>query len=69
MVNWEAGKEAFDVEQQMDLEGRSANSGKISIGGHSNLLDVHSMDSKRHPREAQTYLLHLPLVVAKRESL
>ena len=68
MVNWKARKEATDVEQQMALEDRQADTGKISIGGHSGLLDVHSMDSKGHSGEIMSSLLHLPLARAKRES-
>ena len=68
MVNWEVGKEAINVEQQMALEGRSINSGKISTGGHSGLLDVHSMDPKRHSREALINMIHFPMEGAERIS-
>ena len=68
MVNQEAGKEANDVEQQMALEGRSVDLGKISIGGHSGILDVHHIDSKGHSGNITMHLLHLPLAGAERDS-
>ena len=46
MDNLESGKEVVDVEQQMVVEGRKADIGKVSFGGNSSLLDVHYMDTK-----------------------
>ena len=68
MVNREARKEATNVEQQMALEGRPNDPGKISIGGHSGILDVHCMDSKGHSGKIMMRLFHLPLEGAERDS-
>ena len=69
MVNWEAGKEATDVEQQMALEGRPVDTGKISIGGNTGILDVHCMDPKGRSGKVTTHLLHFPLARAERGTL
>ena len=69
MVNWEAGKEATDVEQQMALEGRPVDIGKICIRGNTSILDVHCMDPKRCSGEATMHLLHFPMEGAERGTL
>ena len=69
MVNWEAGKDATDVEQQMAFEGRPVDTGKISIGGNTNILDVHCMDPKGSSGKATTHLLQFPLAGSERGTL
>ena len=58
MVNWETGKVANGVEQQMVVKGRSINTGKVNSGGNTGLLDVHYMDPKRCAGESSTYLFY-----------
>lgn len=69
MVNWEAGEEAIGVEQQMALEGRLADTDRVSIGGNTGILDVHCMDPKRRFGEATTHLFYFPMAGAERGTL
>lgn len=68
MVNRKAGKEVTSVEQQVALEGRPTDPGKVSFGGHPDILDVHCLDSKGHPRKITTHLFRLPLARTKRDT-
>ena len=50
----------------MVVEGKSTDTGNVSIGGKSSLLDVHCMDPKRCVGETSTYLFHFLMVGAER---
>ena len=68
MVNRKDGKEVTAMEQQVALKGKVVDPGKVSFGGHPNILDVHHMDSKGHPRKTMTHLFHLPLAGIERDT-
>lgn len=68
MVNRKARKEVTGVEQQVALEGRPADLGKVRFGGRPGILDVHCLDSKGHSRKIMTHLFHLPLAGTERDT-
>ena len=68
MVNQKDGKLVTGVEQQLALEGRSTDPGKVSFGGHPGILDVHCLDSKGHSRKIMTHVFPLPLAGIERDT-